>query len=76
MTEREKLLSEIESFLKKSGMTSTQFGIEAKNERSLMNRLRAGGGVGLDTAKLLRDYMRDYKPKARPKKRASFQPAA
>jgi hypothetical protein len=76
MTEREKLLAEIEAFLVKTGMGATRFGVEAKGEGPLLNRLRAGGGVGIDTAKKIRDFMRTYKQQNPKKRRPVYQPAA
>ena len=74
MSEREKLVQDIEKFLEKSGMSPTRFGIESVGRRSLMHQLRSGGGVNLDTAEKLRNFMKDWK--ARPKLRAHLQPAA
>ncbi len=62
MTEREELLSAIEDFLKRTGMTPTRFGREALKEPGLMIRLREGSNVTLKTAERLRRFMREYRP--------------
>lgn len=76
MTAREKLLAEIETFLKATGLNSTRFSIEATGDRAFMTRLRKGNGVNLDTAQAVRDFMGDYKRKNPKQRRGSFQPAA
>lgn len=76
MTAREQLLSEIEAFLKSSGMTPTQFSIEATGDRAFMTRMRQGKGLNLSTAQAVRDFMGGYKPKRPKQRRGSCQPAA
>ena len=66
MSEREKLLSEIEQFLKRTGMGPTQFSEEAAGQRALMTRLKQGCDITLDTADRIRKYMRTYNVKKKP----------
>ena len=68
MTEREKILDEIERFLRKTGMNATHFGIESVGRRNLLNHLRDGRGLHIDSAAKIRDYMKAHR--ARPTKRA------
>ncbi len=75
MSDREKLLEDIEAFLKRTGIGATRFGVEVNGERGLMIRLRGGSDVTLGTAEKIRRYMRENDV-ARPKKRAQMQPAA
>ena len=63
MSEREKLLAEIERFLQRTGMGPTQFSEEAAGQRALMTRLKQGCDITLDTADRIRRYMRDYSAK-------------
>lgn len=66
MTEREKLLAEIERFLDRTGMGPTQFSEEAAGQRALMTRLKQGSDITLDTADRIRKYMRGYNAKKKP----------
>jgi len=54
MTEREKLLQEIDGFLATAGMAESTFGRKAVNDGKLVARLRAGSTVTLDTASKVR----------------------
>ena len=66
MSEREKILKEIETFLAKSRMTATQFGILAVGRRNLLNQLRDGTGLNMETGAKVRRLMKDYRrPPAR-----------
>ncbi len=76
MTEREKLLQEIERFVERTGVPESRLGMEAVGNPSFVLRLRKGRRIWLDTAEKVRDYMKNYRPpKARPK-RAAAQAAA
>ena len=61
MTEREKILKEIESFLKRTGMGQTQFSLGALGRRNLLNQLRGRGGLNMETAARIRRFMKDYR---------------
>lgn len=71
MTAREQLLSEIEAFLERSGLSPSRFGFEALNDRGFMNRLRAGADVTLGTAERLRAFMSGYEPPKQPPSRGA-----
>ena len=51
------LLSEIEAFLKRTGMPATNFGLEAVNDGHLVKRLRAGKGLTLSRVDRIREFM-------------------
>ena len=53
-----KLLSEIELFLRESGMGSSYFGKAAVGNSDVVKRLRAGRDVTTNTAADLRKFMR------------------
>lgn len=74
MSEREKLLHDIEAFIAKHDMPETVFGVSAMNDTALLTKLRRGRSVRIDTAEKLRRFMREYK--ARPKKAAVSHAAA
>lgn len=76
MTEREKILQEIEAFLRKTGMGPTQFGIESIGRRSLVCQLRDYGGLHMETAAKIRAFMHENrKLRLRPLKRAEARVA-
>jgi hypothetical protein len=66
MDAREELLAEIEAFIARVGMTETRFGELTKRDPSLILKIRRGRSVSIDTAKKLRDFMRDYRPPKSP----------
>ena len=66
MTEREKILTEIETFLRRTGMGPTQFGIESIGRRSLLNQLRSQGGLTMETAAKIRAFMKENRNIRRP----------
>ena len=66
MTEREKILQEIETFLRRTGMGPTQFGIESLGRRSLLNQLRDRGGLNMESAAKIRAFMREHRKNRRP----------
>ena len=60
MSSTEKLLAEIERFLKRSGIAASTFGQAVVGDRNLVFRLRSGKDVTLGTADHIRQYMRDW----------------
>ena len=77
MTEHEKLVAEIERFLKRTGMSPSRFSADAVGQRSLMIRLRRGEGVTLATVDRLRKFMREYNVKKKPSgKRLEYRASA
>jgi hypothetical protein len=54
-----KLLSEIEKFLKAEGLGEHRFGILAANNGRLVERLRSGGRIWPDTEERVRAFMQD-----------------
>jgi hypothetical protein len=75
MSERQKLLQDIECFIDKFGLAASRFGLLAMNDPALVKRLRAGGDVRTETAQKLRDFMRGWKPPVNPKRRAEARAA-
>lgn len=63
-TARAQLLAEIEAFLKAHDYRATYFGRDTVGDFSLVNRLRRGGDVRLETADRIRKFMQAYKPRA------------
>ena len=57
MTERDRLLQEIDDFRDRHGMAAAPFGAHAVGDRSFVFRLRAGAQPRLDTAEKVRAYM-------------------
>lgn len=55
------LLSEIETFLAETGMNAQKFGWEAKHNRRLVERLRAGRDVNTKTAERVRAFMAEQR---------------
>ena len=76
MTAQDKIRSEIDAFLKKTGMLPTQFGILAVNDKTLMSRLNAGRGLSLETAEKARAFMRSYRKQRAVKKKARSESRA
>ena len=62
MTTREKLIEEIDTILRLTGMKPTRLGTLALNDPSILQRLREGKDVRLSTADRLREFMKDYRP--------------
>ena len=60
-TEREKILKEIETFLRRTGIGPTQFGIESVGRRSLLNQLRVRGGLNMETAAKVRAFIKEHR---------------
>ncbi|BBF93352.1 hypothetical protein [Blastochloris tepida] len=57
MSETQKLLREIEEFVRVSPMSETTFGRKAVNDGKLVPRLRAGGSVTLEKAADIRRFI-------------------
>lgn len=57
MGETQKLLSEIDAFLRDAGMADSTFGRKAVNDGKLMTRLRAGSSVTLEKASQIRRFL-------------------
>ena len=60
MSSTQKLLAEIERFLKRHDMRATNFGIWARGDWHLVRKLRAGRVPSLETADRVREWMRQY----------------
>jgi hypothetical protein len=61
MTERDKLLSEIESFLELRGMPDSTFGRMAVNDGKFVPRIRSGGDINTRTLARVRAFMEQQK---------------
>lgn len=59
--DRQKLLSEVEAFLVKTGMKHTVFGRLACGNHKVVGKLRLGGGVMQDTANEIRSFIKAHK---------------
>jgi len=59
MTETKTLLQEIEDYLRAGGMRASTFGHKTANDGKLVDRLRSGKTVTLDTAERIRRYILD-----------------
>jgi 2,4-dienoyl-CoA reductase-like NADH-dependent reductase (Old Yellow Enzyme family) len=59
MLTAEKFLSEIDAFLKRSGMSATAFGREALNDPSFVHDLRNGRKPNLGVVSRVGDFMRN-----------------
>jgi len=58
MTDRDTLLSEIDTYRQRKGMAETSFGRLALNDGHFLRRLREGGNVTLRTVERVRAFMR------------------
>lgn len=67
-TAKAQLLADIEAFIAKHDLRASYFGRDVCGDFSLVNRLRRGGDVRLETADKIRRYMADYKPRPKPMK--------
>lgn len=65
------LLAEIEKFLTWSGMRPGTFGNYTVRDGKLVQRLRTGGTVTLETATKIRNYIAAARTNPRPKKAAA-----
>lgn len=61
MNESQKLLREIEGFIRSADIAETTFGRKAVNDGKLVSRLRGGGSVTLDKAAHIRRFMAGYR---------------
>jgi hypothetical protein len=61
MTEREKLLAEIDEFLAPRDMLESTVGRLAVHDGKFVGRLRAGADFRSRTAERVREFIRDYK---------------
>lgn len=68
MTDSRTLLAEIDAFLAAKGMAPSTFGMKVLNNSKLIDRLRAGGSVRLETAEKIREFIG---PPAKRKRRAA-----
>ena len=75
MSEREKLIAEIDRFVARTGVAESRLGMEAVGNPSFVLRLRKGKRIWLDTADKVRTYMRDYRPPKRNPKQAANRAA-
>lgn len=57
MSETQKLLLEIEAYLRNAHMAETTFGRKAVNDGKLITRLRGGGSVTLEKASDIRRFI-------------------
>jgi hypothetical protein len=73
MSETQKLVHEIEAFLRAVPMAESTFGRKAVNDGKLLGRLRLSGSVTLEKAAQIRKFMADERHAA---KRASKDAAA
>lgn len=64
MRTRDKLIADIEAFLKRYKMRPTVFGTLAVNDAKLMSELRAGADLTTKRMDKIRDFMCAYKDKA------------
>ncbi|GGC70519.1 hypothetical protein [Chelatococcus reniformis] len=65
MRETNKLLLEIDAYLRMSGMAESTFGKKAVNDGKLVQRLRSSGSVTLEKAAQIRAFIaREAKPEA------------
>ena len=61
MTTKDRLLAELLKFCADFGMSESTFGVMAMNDPSLINKMRKGRSVRLDTADRLKEFMADYR---------------
>lgn len=75
---RQKVLDEIDAFLRGSGMSKTRFGLESVGNDKIIDQMRAGKNPRADTIDAIRLYMRtqrEAKKKAREELRAQSSAA-
>jgi hypothetical protein len=56
----ERLLAQIETFIKARGVSAATFGVYVLGDGKMVDRLRAGGKIHLDNAKRVLDAMDDW----------------
>lgn len=64
-TTAHRLLAQIEKFLAKTGMPATTFGVRAVNDGALVEDLRHGRRLRLDTADRITEFMASYRAQKR-----------
>ena len=65
MSASQELLDEIQEFIARVGMTESGFGVATKRDPSLIYKIRRGRRVSIETAKELREFMKNYRPPRR-----------
>ena len=77
MSTAERLLADIEAFLKRTGMPATEMGLRVLKDGHFVHRLRQGRDITTRTLDRVRDFMADYEAKSRktPKQRAAARAA-
>jgi hypothetical protein len=60
MIDRQQFLTDIDSFLARSGMTQTALGKQALGDGGFMTRLRQGSNVTLATVERVYKFMSDH----------------
>lgn len=60
MDATQSLLSDIEGFLSRTGMSATKFGLSTVNDGKLVHNLRAGKDIRLRTAERIRNFMASF----------------
>lgn len=68
MSTADKLLIDIEAFLKRHNMTPGRFGIDADLDHKFVSRLRAGKGCHSSSIDIARAFMSSYAGTKRQKK--------
>lgn len=76
MSETDKLLHEIDAFLRERNMAETTFGRKAVNDGKLVARLRAGSSVTLKTASQIKAFIASASKAAADTERPPVQGAA
>lgn len=71
MSSTEKLLTDIETFMRRHAINATTFGMLAAKNPALLIHLRAGGDVRLRTADRIRSFMVDYAASNKRQKKAN-----
>lgn len=79
---REKLIQEIEGFLRRSGMSKTKFGRDSIGNEMILDQLKAGKHPRIDSVDAMRAFIKAKREELRelkqnPKmRRGTLQPAA
>lgn len=73
MTTREKLLTKIEAFLRRTGMGAGTFGTRAVNDGKFVTRLRSGGEVQSSVIDKSENFMRDWRRPEKGKRAIRFR---
>ncbi len=75
----EQVMTEIEQFLRLTGMAPSAFGTAACGDKHVVRNMRSGKSITLRRADQIRAYIRDYRPGplgARVRRRRSSEPRA